>query len=86
MNEDVIGNRKLFWKKMSKANGGKVNSNRIKDGNRRLALKKAEGRRIGKEYFEDLNNIDKQERVAVHMCRSDRVQRGNYFRGELRLK
>ena len=24
MNQDVNGNRKLFWKKVSKANGGKV--------------------------------------------------------------
>ena len=35
------GNRKLFWKEESKANEGKVEScNRIKDGNRRLALEK----------------------------------------------
>ena len=33
MNQDVNGNRKLFWKEVSKANGGKVeNFNRIKDG------------------------------------------------------
>ena len=33
-NHDVNGNRKLFWKEVSKANGRKVeNSNRIKDGN-----------------------------------------------------
>ena len=39
MNEDVNGNRKLFWRKVSKAIGGKVeNSNRIKDGYERLAL------------------------------------------------
>ena len=32
INEDVNGNRKLFWKEVSKVNGGKVeNSNRIKD-------------------------------------------------------
>ena len=36
MNQDVNGNRKLFWKEVSKANGGKAeNSNRIKDGNGR---------------------------------------------------
>ena len=30
--EDVNGNRKLFWKEVRKANGGKVeSSNRIKD-------------------------------------------------------
>ena len=43
MNQDVNGNRKLFWKEVSKVNGGKMeNSNRIKDGNRRLALEEVE--------------------------------------------
>ena len=38
MNEDVNGNRKLFWKEMSNAKGGKVEScSRVKDGNGRLA-------------------------------------------------
>ena len=32
MNQDVNGNRKLFWKEVSKEKGGKVeNSTRIKD-------------------------------------------------------
>ena len=39
MNENVNGNRKLFWKQVSKVNGEKVEScNRIKDKNLRLAL------------------------------------------------
>ena len=39
MNQDVNGNRKIFWKEVSKANGGKVeNSHRIKDGKGRLVL------------------------------------------------
>ena len=34
MNQDMNGNRKLFWKEVNKANGGKVeNSNKTKDGN-----------------------------------------------------
>ena len=38
MNEDVNRNRKLFWKEVSNAKGGKVEScSRIKDGNGRLA-------------------------------------------------
>ena len=42
MNQDVNGNRKLFWKEVSKANRGKVeNSNRIKAGNGRLILEEA---------------------------------------------
>ena len=37
INQDVNGNRKLFWKEMSKTNGRKVeNSNRM-DGKRMLA-------------------------------------------------
>ena len=43
MNQDVNGNRKLFWKEVNKVNGGKVeNFNRIKDGNGRLVLEEAE--------------------------------------------
>ena len=39
MNQDVDGNRKLFWKEVWKVNGGKVKScSRIKDGNWRLAF------------------------------------------------
>ena len=69
MNQDVHGNRKLFWKKASKANGGKVdNCNGIKDGNLRLALEEVEVRRIWKEHFEDICNIDTQEQAAVHTC------------------
>ena len=38
MNEEVNGNRKMYWKEMSNAKGGKVESySKIKDGNGRLA-------------------------------------------------
>ena len=38
MNENVNGNRKLFWKEVSSAKAGKVeNCSRIKDGNGKLA-------------------------------------------------
>ena len=38
MNDDVNGNKKLFWKKVSNAKGGEVeSSSRIKDGNGSLA-------------------------------------------------
>ena len=64
MNQDVNGNRKLFWKRVNNANEGKgENSNRIKDGNGRLALGEDEVPKIWKEYFEDLYNIDTQERA-----------------------
>ena len=47
MNEYVNENRKMFFKEAIKANGGKVqNSNRIKDGNGRLALEEVEVRKI----------------------------------------
>ena len=83
MNADVNGNRKLFWKEVSNTKRGKVEScSRIKDGNGRLAQGEDEVRRIWKEYFEDLYNIDTQDQVTVHMCGFDRIQRGNYFGGE----
>ena len=64
MNQDVNGNKKLFKKEVSKANGRKVeNFNRIKDVNGSLVLEEAEVRRIWKEYYEDLYNIDTQEQV-----------------------
>ena len=75
MNQDVSGNGKLFWKVVSRANGGKVeNFNIIKDGNRRLTMEEAEVQRIWKEYNEDLYNIDTQEQVAVHLCGIDGIR------------
>ena len=66
---------------MSKVNEGKVEiSNRIKDGNGRLVLEEAEVRRIWKEYYEGLYNIDIQEQVVVRMCGFDGIGGGNYFR------
>ena len=81
MNEDVNGNRKLFWEEVSNAKGGKVEScSKGKDRNRRLAQGGGgEERKIWKEYSEDLNNIDTQEEGAVHMCGFDGIRRGNYL-------
>ena len=43
MNEDVNENRKLFWKEVSTAKGGKAEScSKIKDGNGRLAQREDE--------------------------------------------
>ena len=68
VNEDLSGNRKLFWKEVSNAKGGKVEScSKLKDGNERLAQGDDEVRKIRKEYFEDLYNTDTQEQVVVHM-------------------
>ena len=72
MNQSVDGNRKLFWKEVSKVNEGKVeNCSRIKDGNGRPVLEEEEVRRIWKEYFEDLCDIDTEEQVAVYICDFD---------------
>ena len=54
----------------------------VKDGNGRLVQGKDEVRRIWKEYFEDLNNVDTQEKIAVHMYGFDGIWRGNYLGGE----
>ena len=47
-----------------------------------LAQGEDEVRRIWKEYFEDLYNVDNQKQVAVHMCGFNEIQKGNYFGGE----
>ena len=80
MNQDVNGNRKLFRKEVSKANGGKMEScSRIKDRNGKFSLGEDELRRIWNYYSEDIYNTDTQEQVAVHMCGFDSALRDNYF-------
>ena len=62
MNQDVNGNRKLFWKEVSKVNGGKVEScSRIKYRNGWFASGEDEFQRIWEFCFEDLYNIHTQE-------------------------
>ena len=56
---------------------------RIKEGNVRWVQGEDEVRKIWKEYFEDLYDIDTQEQVVVHMHDFDGIRRGNYFGGEL---
>ena len=52
MNQDVKGNRKLFWKEVSKANRGKVEiCSTIKDRNGRVALEEVEVGKIWKEFL-----------------------------------
>ena len=56
---------------------------RIRDGKGRLAQGEDEVRRIWKEYFEDLYNIDTVLRKRLQStCMALMGQRGNYFRGE----
>ena len=72
MNQDIHGNGKFLWKKMSKVNGRMVKRCRMKD----------EVQKVWKGVSEDLYNICAQQQVSVHMCGFDGVQRGNYFGGE----
>ena len=63
-NEDMNVNRTLFLKEVSNGKGGKVEScSRIKNGNGRLVQGEDEGRKIWKDYFEGLYNIDTQNRL-----------------------
>ena len=83
MNEDVNGNKELFWKEVNNAKGGKVEScSRVKDGNGRLTQGEDEVKRCWNEYFEHLYNKYTQEQAAVHMCGFDGIWRGTYFGGE----
>ena len=41
---------------------------KIKDGNGKLIVAEYKVKRIWKDYFEDLYNMDIQEQVAVNMC------------------
>ena len=55
MNQDVNGNRKLFWKEVGNVKGGTVEScSRTKEGNGRLPQGEDEVQKIWKEYFENL--------------------------------
>ena len=52
MNEDVNGYRKLFWKKISNAKGGKGKScSRVKDGNGKLTRWDEEARKSGRRIL-----------------------------------
>ena len=55
MNEDIHGNKKLFWKEVRKVgkerNGNLLN---IMNRNRRLVTEEWEVRRLWREYFENL--------------------------------
>ena len=44
-----------------------------------MAQGEDEVRNIWKKYFEDVNDIDTQIEVAVHMWGFDGIRRGNYF-------
>ena len=81
INENVNGNRKLFWKEVSNVKREMVEScSRIKDKNGRLAQRQDEVQRIWKKHFGDLYNIDTQEQEVVHMCGFDGIRRRTYWK------
>ena len=72
---------KLFWNEVSNVKGGELEScSRVKDGNGRLTQVEDEARKIWKEYFEYLYNIDTQEEVAVHMCGFHEIRRRAHWK------
>ena len=80
MNEDVIGNRKLFQKEVSNTKVGKVEERVAADYRMGMGgwhRERMKCERLCKEYFEDRYNIDTEEQVAVHMCSFDGIRRGN---------
>ena len=47
-----------------------------------MVMGEDEERRIWKDYFDDLFDIDTQEQVVVHICGLDGVRRCNNLEGE----
>ena len=45
-----------------------------------MAQGEDKAKKIWKEYFEDVCNVNTQKEVAVHMCGFDKFKRGNYIR------
>ena len=87
MNEDMNGNRKLFWKEVSIVKRGKVEScSRIKNENGRLALGEDEVRRIWKVYFKSIYR-DRLQFICVPLVRFREAANSEESRlGELMLR
>ena len=63
MKQNISRNRKLFRKEVGKVNARKVeNCNKDKTG--KVKGKKNDVKKTWKKYFEDLYNIDKEEKVS----------------------
>ena len=65
MNQDVDGNRKLFWKEVNE--GKEESCSRIKDGKGRIKPGADEVQRIWKDYFEDLHNRYSRAGCSPHV-------------------
>ena len=72
-NEGYGEERERFWNDLDRV------ADRV--GNR-YKLSVLGKRRIWKEYFEGLYNIDTQEQIVAHMYSFDGAGRGNHFGGE----
>ena len=79
MNEDAIGNRKLFWKEVKKARNSERNSCvSVKDGSGRALSGEEEVKKRWKEYFEQLYNVDIGARAKVNLFGFEGVSRSMY--------
>jgi hypothetical protein len=80
MNEDVKGNKKLFWKEVRKV-GKERNGNlsNIKNRNGTLVTDEAEVRKVWRDYFENLHKVGSNEEVIVNERGIEGLFRNGYF-------
>ena len=72
MSQNLIRDRKFFWKEVGKVDDGNVeNCNIIKDRTESLAVGEIDVRKIQNEYFEDMYNVDTEEWNLVNICGFD---------------
>src|SRR5678816_1679135 len=80
MNEDIQGNRKLFWKEARKVkNENKGNLLRIMNRDGAFVTDEMDVRGVWKEHFENLHNINSNDEVIVNVCGFDGARRNRYF-------
>src|SRR5678816_3272894 len=71
MNEDIQGNRKLFWKEARKVkNENKGNLLRIMNRDGAFVTHEMDVRGVWKEHFENLHNINSNEAVSYTHLRA----------------
>src|SRR5678815_1288391 len=86
MNEDIQGNRKLFWKEARKVkNENKGNLLRIMNRDGAFVTDEMDVRGVWKEHFENLHNFGSNEEVIVNVSGFDGARRNMYFGDEVML-
>src|SRR5678816_3945389 len=84
MNEDIQGNRKLFWKEARKVkNENRGNLLIIMNRDGAFVADQMDVRGVWRKYFENLHNIGSNEEVIVNGCRFDGARRNRYFGDEV---